>query len=191
MKMRSVSILMAVYACTGCAALSPADDAVERISCCVAENRLDSLTDLLPSLRISVADGNAVIAHAAEKSPSILGAALVITKSPREAAAIFVNMLAGDDTVLHKNASLIARQAISCYNALGLTDECDTFVMSVDENALRLPLEIQAKLLTECTEPDRLGRHICRYGDNDMIDAIRSAYGSDSLGLNRFNNALK
>lgn len=191
MKMRSVAILLAVSVCTGCSALSPADEAVERISYCVAEERMDSLADLLPSLRISVANANEVIALASTKTPSILGASLAVAKRPREAAHIFVNMLAdGDSSVLH-DAGTIARQAIDCYKALDLRDECDTFVVSVDEAALRLPVPVQAGILVGCTDPARLGRYLCRLDDTTMIEAVRMAYGTDSIRLKQFNNALK
>lgn len=189
--MRSAAILLTSVICTGCAAISPADEAVARISYCVTGECLDSLSEIRPSLRLTVSDGNRVIALAADKAPEIFGAALTVAKPPREAAAIFVNMLADGDSAMCANAATIARQAIACYKAMNLCNECDTFVAAVDEQTLRLPIELQAKILTASTPPDRLGRFMSRNNDETVTEAVREAYGTDSLKLNQFNNAFK
>lgn len=173
--------------------MTASDEAVERISACVAAECLDSLTELVPELRLAVADGNKVIERAAETSPEVLGAALAVTKPPRESAMIFVNMLADPYSTIRADAAVIARQAIRCYIALERADECDTFVKTVDEEALRLPPATQAAILTVSLDPAQLGqslRNQTATTDSTLINAIRKAYGSDLQSLSQFNNAL-
>lgn len=189
-KLKCVEIVMALTACTGCAAKSPADESVERISAYVASGQLDSLAVLLPGMRMAVADGNHVIERAADISPEVLGASLAVAKPPRESAMIFVNMLATDSS-RRSDAATIARQAIGCYIALNRHDECDSFIAAVDEEALRLPIGTQAAILAGSVDPERLGRSLKQYCDSSLINAVRSAYGADRQRLNQFNNALK
>ena len=190
-KLKCVEIIMALAACTGCAALSPADEAVERISACVATQQLDSLDALVPGLRLAVTDGSHVIERAANISPEVFGAALAVAKPPRESAMIFVNMLAAADSSRRSDAAKIARQAISCYMALNRNDECDSFIAAVDEEALRLPVGTQAAILAGSVDPRRLGLSLKQHRDTSLINAVRSAYGADTQRLNQFNNALK